>query len=118
MSIKFIDTKKMFVIETFDSTYAFAEIDGGLLSAYWGDKLDNPTDIPVPYTGIGRILGDQYFNNKQYNTEYNGWSGKFYSEPTLKVTFADGVRDLDLKYQSYKISQDNNFGEIMICGVN
>lgn len=108
MSIKFIDTKKMFVIETFDSTYAFAEIDGGLLSAYWGDKLDNPTDIPVPYTGIGRILGDQYFNNKQYNTEYNGWSGKFYSEPTLKVTFADGVRDLDLKYQSYKISQDNN----------
>ncbi len=108
MSIKFIDAKKMFVIETSESTYAFAQIDGSLISAYWGEKLDCPMDIPIPNTATGGVLGDNYLNNKQYNTEFTGWGGKFYSEPTLKVTFADGVRDLDLKYESHKISSNGN----------
>ena len=68
MSIYYLDEKKMFVLETAESTYAFAEIDGGLYSAYWGEKLENPMDIPLPFTSAGKVMGDHPLNIKQYNT--------------------------------------------------
>ena len=117
MSIYYLDEKKMFVLETAESTYAFAEIDGGLYSAYWGEKLENPMDIPLPFTSAGKVMGDHPLNIKQYNTEYNGWSGRCYSEPTLRVTFADQVRDLDLKYHSHKINSDGHELRILMKDV-
>jgi hypothetical protein len=35
--------------------------------------------------------------------EYPGWGDRLYAEPSLKVTLADGVRDLVLKYDSQQI---------------
>ena len=35
--------------------------------------------------------------------EYPGWGGMRFTEPCLKVTFADGVRDLVLKYVSHQV---------------
>lgn len=108
MAIRFLDEKQLFVLETLRSTYAFALIDGGLYSVYWGTRLQYPEDLPLPVTGNGYMLGDKYVNTKQYGTEYTGWGGRFYSEPTLKVTFADGVRDLDLRYRSHRISESED----------
>lgn len=117
MLIRFSEQKKMFLIETENTTYAFNLKDGALLSAYWGEKLKNPENIPVPNIDCGEYLGDNFLNKLQYNSEFNGWSGRFYSEPTLKVTFADGVRDLDLKYQSYKISSEGDRLDILLKDV-
>ena len=38
------------------------------------------------------------------NEEYAGWGGPRYYEPALKITRANGDRDLVLKYSSYSIS--------------
>jgi len=40
------------------------------------------------------------------NEEYPGWGGMRYTEPCLKVSFADGVRDLVLKYVSHEVKGD------------
>ena len=41
---------------------------------------------------------DSYTNTPQ---EYAGWGAGLYNEPALKITFADGNRDLVLHYQSH-----------------
>ena len=38
--------------------------------------------------------------------EYPGWGGARFNEPALKVTLADGVRDVDLLYVSHAIAGD------------
>jgi alpha-galactosidase len=38
--------------------------------------------------------------------EYPGWGGMRYDEPSLKVTFGDGVRDVALRYVSHQINGD------------
>ena len=39
--------------------------------------------------------------------EYGGWGGCNYAEPALKISFADGVRDLKLRYEGYRIEGEN-----------
>lgn len=72
--------------------------DGRLQHRYWGERLPYHTDYPglgerkASYAVEGHVLPSD---------EYPAWGGFLYTEPCLKVTFADGVRDLVLVYSHH-----------------
>lgn len=98
-SATFDSASKVFRLDGGGATYAFGvNARGELQQIYWGGRLA-PTDhlaqaAPMPEWAS--------FDNSYNNTpqEYAGWGAGLFNEPALKVTFADGNRDLVLHYQS------------------
>ncbi len=97
----FDPSTKVFRLDGGDVSYVFGvNARGELQQLYWGGKLagsDRFSEaIPLPEWAS---FDDSYSNTPQ---EYAGWGSGLYMEPALKVTFADGNRDLVLHYDSYK----------------
>src|SRR5581483_7261524 len=69
---------------------------------YWGAPLWRIDDLAAP----ANIRDRSSFDPRQMmeNEEFPGWGGPRYYEPALKITRADGDRDLVLKYQSHKLN--------------
>ena len=102
---------------TFDRTANVFRLDGGntsyvfgvnsrgeLQQIYWGGRLataDHPA-TPTP-SREWSSFDSSYTNTPQ---EYAGWGGGLFVEPALKVTFADGSRDLVLHYESHTTTAD------------
>lgn len=101
MSIKILNDKKKWFLETKNTVYVIeVDEDKNLQHLYWGEKL--------PYTGDypGVLLKQKFpFDNFEQiiKEEFSSWGGIRYKEPGLKVTYEDQVRDLILKYKTYKL---------------
>jgi alpha-galactosidase len=79
-------------------TYAFGvNAQGELESVYWGARLAAGDPLNTP-KAKGRA-----FEMDDTPQEFAGWGGGLLAEPSLKVTFPDGNRDLVLHYVSHKI---------------
>lgn len=87
------------VLETANTGYAFGLNETGLLAhSYWGERLGRVDDYPsapspqewASFNGAGQLTPE----------EYPGYGGTKYIDPCLKVTFADGVRDVVLVLES------------------
>jgi alpha-galactosidase len=90
------------VLETKNTGYALGVRDNILLHRYWGARLPLPDDYPPPPPIEGR---SSFETSSHYNPEeYPGYQGLNFTEPCLKVTFADGVRDTRLICKSVEIS--------------
>ena len=93
--IDFKPDKKLFVLQTKNTTYSFCVMNERLRSVYFGKKIEKVTDLPAIKTYVNdnwcRHCG---INTHRYKNEFEGWGSRFYSYETLKVTFDDGVRDL------------------------
>jgi len=94
---------KVFRLDGGDVSYVFGvNARGELQQLYWGGKLavsDRFSEaIPLPEWAS---FDDSYSNTPQ---EYAGWGSGLYMEPALKVTFADGNRDLVLHYDNYQVT--------------
>src|SRR5579885_1567294 len=101
--IRYSDSRKVFLLTTRYSSYAMGIAgDGALRNLYWGAPLWRIDDLAAPQTR--RDLSS--FDPRQMleNEEYPGWGGPRYYEPALKITRADGDRDLVLHYVSHRIS--------------
>lgn len=90
------------VLETENSAYAFGINSAGLLAhCYWGARLPNLGDYPPPPSpepwGV--------FNSSAHLTpeEYPGYQDAKFIDPCLKLEFADGVRDTQLKFDSSEV---------------
>lgn len=104
--IRFLETSQTWVIETQSTGYAFGlNARGELEHFYWGRKLPVLTDYVCPSPPFERSSFD--FHLPTYAPEFIPWHGRIYEEPTLKITFEDGARDTELRYQSFEI-QDND----------
>ncbi len=77
---------------------------GELEHLYWGPPLWREQDIAAAANrkDISSFDPHQVIDNE----EYAGWGGPRYTEPALKITRADGDRDLVLHYESQKIEGD------------
>lgn len=77
---------------------------GELQHLYWGGPLWRVEDVPRASTqkDISSFDPHQMIENE----EYPGWGGPRYYEPALKVTRANGNRDLVLHYVSHQIHGD------------
>lgn len=102
------------VLETQKTGYAFGVNQAGLLThRYWGMRLPNLNDYPPAPNPIGWAS----FNNPEHltNEEFPGYAGAKYIDPCLKVTFADGVRDVVLRFKQATISPDGDQLDIALC---
>lgn len=80
-------------------TYAFGVNEHGeLQQLYWGGRVAASDAIGPAHSEREWASFDDPYNNTPQ--EYASWGSGLYMEPALKVTFADGNRDLTLHYVS------------------
>src|SRR3984885_13674051 len=92
---------QMFRLAGGGTTYGFGVNERGELQAlYWGGKLE-PSDKSAAAHSMPEVAS---FDSPGTTTpqEYASWGAGLFTEPALKVTFADGNRDLVLHYFSSK----------------
>jgi alpha-galactosidase len=101
-SIQYSEAKKVWLLTTRQNSYAMGVAsDGALRNLYWGAPLWRVDDLAAPSARHDLSSFDP--RQMMENEEYPGWGGPRYYEPALKITRADGDRDLVLKYQSHRI---------------
>jgi alpha-galactosidase len=104
-SIHYAEGIKAWFLQTGHTTYVVGvDETGALQSMYWGSKLTREEDFTQARLSPEWASFDS--SQTTSNIEYPGWGGRQYQEPSLKVTLADGVRDLVLKYVNQTIEGD------------
>jgi alpha-galactosidase len=89
----------VFRLDGGSTTYAFGVNERGeLQQLYWGGRIAATDAIHAPHSDREWASFDSSYNNTPQ--EYAGWGAGLFQEPALKVTFADGNRDLVLHYLS------------------
>jgi alpha-galactosidase len=73
---------------------------GELQQIYWGGRLGASDTLPQATTNPEWASFDSSVTTTPQ--EYAGWGAGLFVEPALKISFADGNRDLVLHYQSYQ----------------
>ncbi len=102
-SIRFLEDRKLWLITTSHNSYAMGVApDGQVQHLYWGGPLWRTEDIPSAATA--RDISSFDPHQMLENEELPGWGGPRYYEPGLKISRADGDRDLVLHYAGQKIS--------------
>ena len=90
-------TALVFRLDGGPSTYAFGVNERGeLQTLYWGGRLGAHDTIPPAHS----LPEWASFDSPATTTpqEYAGWGAGLFTEPALKVSFADGNRDLVLHF--------------------
>lgn len=118
MPIIFDNDNRLFAIQTKNTSYIFniykekpkyegATARSTLRSLYFGKKVERIYDFVRPFNWLINGYNDGGKQaHERFACEFVGAGGLFYSEPTLKVQFSDGVRDLFLNYTSHEISDN------------
>ena len=95
-------TSTSWLLETQHTGYAIGLNQIGMVAhRYWGERLPRPEDYPpaidsegwASFNGSGQIVPE----------EYPTYGGAKYIESCLKVTFADEVRDVVLKFDRAEV---------------
>jgi alpha-galactosidase len=99
----FDSNAKTFRLDGGDVSYVFGvNSRGELQQLYWGGRIAISDRFPQAQSlREWASFDDSYSNTPQ---EYAGWGAGLFDEPALKVTFADGNRDLVLHYDNHKIT--------------
>src|SRR5579863_5653245 len=96
---------KVFRLDGGGASYIFGvNPRGELQQVYWGGRLAESDTIPQPQPLPEWASFDLSYSNTPQ--EYAGWGAGLFVEPALKVTFADGNRDLVLHYDSHTTRAD------------
>ena len=99
------ETAKVFRLDGGDVTYAFGvNARGELQQLYWGGRLASTDRVgPAVPAREWASFDSSYTTTPQ---EYAAWGAGLFVEPALKVTFADGNRDLVLHYDHHETASD------------
>ena len=91
-SIFFIDKQELWVLQSGEASYAFGVNERGELQhLYWGKRLS-----AQDFSRAHSLPEWASFDLSTTTTpqEYPGWGAGLYIEPALKVTFANGSREV------------------------
>ena len=103
--IRYDEAARTFRLEAADVSYVLGvNQDGQLQSLYWGKRLRASDPIPPAQKDNGTSSFDLPVNATPQ--EFVGWGGGLMVVPDAKITFADGNRDLVLRYVSHRIDGD------------
>lgn len=87
----------VFRLDGGNSTYAFGVNERGELQPlYWGGRLGAHDNIPAAHSFPEAASFDSPYTTTPQ--EYASWGAGLFTEPALKITFADGNRDVVLKF--------------------
>ena len=99
-----------------NTSYVFGVNERGeLQQMYWGGRIATSDPIAPAKSSIELASFDASYTNTPQ--EYAGWGQGLYLEPALKVTFADGNRDLVLHYESSS-KPDANSLEVVLKDIS
>src|SRR5579863_410379 len=102
---RFDEATKVFRLDGGNVTYAFGvNSRGELQQLYWGGRLGATDRIPQAVPAREWASFDSSYTTTPQ--EYAGWGAGLFVEPALKVTFADGNRDLVLHYDRHEVASD------------
>ena len=102
-STRYLPDKKLFVIDAGQVTYgAGINERNERQHIYWGKRLTRDADLMAARSERGWASFD--LSTATTPQEYPGWGAGHFPEPCLKVTMADGNRDLVLHYVKHEIS--------------
>lgn len=91
---------KVFRLDGGGVSYVFGvNTRGELQQLYWGGRLGAADSFPQAKPMHEWASFDSSYSNTPQ--EYAGWGAGLFNEPALKITFADGNRDLVLHYESH-----------------
>jgi alpha-galactosidase len=100
MPIKYIEKRKLWILETKDMAYCFAiNKDGHLKNTYFGSKLAFENDYP----GFESYLERDYW---LWDEEISVRGEANFVEHTLKILYEDGTRDIVLEFVNHKITDN------------
>ena len=112
MSIVLGTKNKVFLLSTENTSYAFGIDDRGLVRhLYWGKKLTSAEDLEMP------VLTEVSTNDPVFEItpeEFPVHGGLRYKEHCLKVTFADGTRELVYQYCGYDLEEGEDWEELVL----
>ncbi|MBA3947712.1 MAG: alpha-galactosidase [Herpetosiphonaceae bacterium] len=100
------------VLTTHRTAYAFGINQAGLLThRYWGVRLPRLDDYPVAPSYAEKV--SFYEPLTLTPEEYPPYGGARFVDPCLKVSFADGVRDVVLRFESFDV-REGDVPELLI----
>ena len=106
-------TQQSWLLVTEKSTYALGVTEEGLiLNLYWGARLTSFAGLPAPQIAHGR--GSQETRLTLSREEYPAFGGLRYGEIAAKATFADQTRDIDLRFVSAEIREQDGLPELYV----
>ena len=99
-TVRFDAGTKVFRLDSGGTSYVFGvNPRGELQQLYWGGRLGVKDSFPKAKPAREWASFDSSYTNTPQ--EYAGWGAGLFNEPALKVSFADGNRDLVLHYESH-----------------
>ena len=105
-AIQYVESRKIWLLTTRESSYAMGiGQNGALENLYWGAPLWRADDLAA--ASVRRDISSFDPHQMLDNEEYPGWGGPRYYEPALKIARQDGGRDLVLQYVSHRIQGDD-----------
>jgi alpha-galactosidase len=103
--VAFDSAAKVFRLDGGNMSYIFGvNPRGELQQIYWGGRLGDKDTIPQPQPMPEWASFDSSYTNTPQ--EFAAWGAGLFVEPALKITFADGNRDLVLHYDSHSVRPD------------
>src|SRR5713226_6446438 len=106
------------ILESDHNAYVLGINEIGLLThRYWGPRLAHLNDYPAAVTPAPWASFDS--SAHQTPEEYPAYGEMKFTDPCLKVTFADGVRDLVLRFAAANVVpvEDSTQLDIDLCDV-
>lgn len=112
MGIKINGEKKLFRLETKNSSYAFTlNADKRVVNLYWGPKIEDELTYDMYLPGLSqKSSGDNATYHAIVNNAYEYAANEpfTYDEQSLDVDFKNGIKGAWLIFDSYKISETGN----------
>jgi alpha-galactosidase len=100
--IRFLEKSKIFVLDAGGASYVFGVNEQNALQhIYWGGHVPRDADFSSPRSFPEWASFD--VSTTTTPQEYPGWGAGLFVEPSLKITFPDGNRDLVLHYVEHHI---------------
>ena len=94
-AVQYAPERKIWLLSTVHNSYAIGVgPNGQLQNLYWGGPLWRVDDLPA--AAQRRDLSSFDPHQMLENEEYPGWGGARFYQPAVKVTRANGDRDLVL----------------------
>src|SRR5690348_12045341 len=107
-------SRRLWALVTAQSTYAFGATDDGLLMhLHWGPRLVSLADLPSAILKPERSSQEPALS--QATEEYPPFGGLRYGETAAKITFADGTRELDLRFATAEITVRDSLPAIIVA---
>jgi alpha-galactosidase len=102
--VQYLEKPKIWLLNGSASQYAITvNGEAQLVHVWWGPKLPA---ADYDSGAVGPEANNTGWGENTRYLEFPGWGEWRYLEPALKVRFADGVRDLRLRYASHRIEGD------------